>query len=253
MFFKILLSYVLGYLNIYVEGYFIEKFLNICANRKILLWNSNRVKSTILNVNISIKDYRKIKEILKKTKCKAKINKKKGLPFLFNKYRKRKVFGICFVVVITLTFVLSRFIWNIEVEGNESIKENEIIEIASRNNLKIGVLKDRIDIKRIAQEIRIERDDISWATVDIKGTNAIIKIAESTPKPDIINKDEPCNIVATKDAIVTRVNAQNGIPVVEKDSMVKKGDVLISGTIEVKYTGTRKVHATGEVYGIIIY
>ena len=249
MFFKILLNYILGYINISVEGYFIEKFLNICGNKKIVLWNSNRKNTTLLNTNIGIKDFKKIKNVLRKTECKVKINSKKGLPFIFDKYRKRKIFVICLSIVMVLIFLMSRFIWNIEVVGNETIGSNEILNIAYRNNLKIGTLKNKIDIHDLAQKIRIERNDVSWVTINIKGTNATIEIVESTPKPNIINKDEPCNIVATKDAIIAKVNAQNGIPVTSLDSMVKKGDVLISGTVEGKYTGIRKVHAIGTVYG----
>ena len=101
---KILLNYILGYLRIEVEGYFIEKLINLSSNKSILLWNSKREKSTLLYTNISIKDYRKIVKIAKKTKCRVKIKEKKGLPFIFNKYRKRKIFflSLCLIVVCIL-------------------------------------------------------------------------------------------------------------------------------------------------------
>lgn len=92
MFIKILLNYILGYVRITVEGYYIERFINICRNNKIIIWNLKRNKSVQLNLNIGIKDFKEIKKIAKKTKCKVKIIKKKGLPFLFNRYKKRKIF-----------------------------------------------------------------------------------------------------------------------------------------------------------------
>ena len=63
MFLKILLNYILGYVNIRVEGFFIERFINICISKKILLWNMKREKSTILYANIGIQDYKKLKNI----------------------------------------------------------------------------------------------------------------------------------------------------------------------------------------------
>ena len=63
MYFKILLAYILGYVNIEVEGYFIERFINICNSKKIFLWNMKRKHSTIIRVNIGIRDFKKIKEI----------------------------------------------------------------------------------------------------------------------------------------------------------------------------------------------
>ena len=69
MYFKILLSYVLGYVNIEVEGYFIERFINICNSKKIFLWNMKRKHSTIIRVNIGIRDFKRIKKIAKKRKA----------------------------------------------------------------------------------------------------------------------------------------------------------------------------------------
>ena len=36
MFFRILIKYILGYINIKIEGYFVEKFINKCINENIL-------------------------------------------------------------------------------------------------------------------------------------------------------------------------------------------------------------------------
>ena len=70
MIFKLFLEFIFGYVNISVEGYYIERFINICISKNILLWNMKREKSTYLNSNIGIKEFKKIKEIAKKTKCK---------------------------------------------------------------------------------------------------------------------------------------------------------------------------------------
>ena len=253
MYFKIILNYILGYVNILVEGYFVEKFINICNKQKIFLWNLRRSKTTIIYANVSIKDFKKLKPIAQKTKCKIKIKSKKGLPFIFNKYKKRKIFVIGLAMVLITIFTLSKFIWNIEVIGNEKINADEIIQIANENNLKIGKFKNKVDTKKIINKLRLERDDIAWIGIEIKGTNAIIKIVESIPKPNIIDDEEFCNIVATKDAIIKKISAQNGTPVVKEGEIVKKGTVLIAGWLEGKYTGTRYVHATGSVQGKVWY
>ena len=253
MYFKIILNYILGYVNILVEGYFVEKFINICNKQKIFLWNLKRSKTTIIYTNVSIKDFKKLKPIAQKTKCKIKIKSKKGLPFIFNKYKKRKIFVIGLAMVLIRIFTLSKFIWNIEVIGNEKINDDEIIQIANENNLKIGKFKNKVDTKKIINKLRLERDDIAWIGIEIKGTNAIIKIVESIPKPNIIDDEEFCNIVATKDAIIKKISAQNGTPVVKEGEIVKKGTVLIAGWLEGKYTGTRYVHATGSVQGKVWY
>ena len=89
--------------------------------------------------------------------------------------------------------------------------------------------------------------------MEIKGTNLIVKVVEADEKPEIINEDEYCNIVAKKDGIIAKVNAQNGTPIVKEGDTVKKGDVLVQGWLEGKYTDNRYVHAEGEVIAKVWY
>ena len=253
MYLKVLLNYILGYLNIEIEGYYIEKFINLCNNKKITLWNLNREKTTILNANIGINDFKEIRKILKKTKCRVKIKNKKGLPFIFNKYKKRKIFLLLLAICIATIIALSKFIWNIEITGTNKINKDEIMQILEETNFKVGTLKSKADTKEAINKIRLERDDVAWVGIDIKGTNAVVEIVEADEKPEIINEEEYCNLVASKDGIISKVNAANGTPLVKEGDVVKKGDILVAGWLEGKYTGTRYVHATGSVEARVWY
>ena len=253
MYFKILLSYILGYVNIEVEGYFIERFINICNSKKIFLWNMKRKHSTIIRVNIGIRDFKKIKEIAKKTKCRVKIQKKRGIPFILHKYKKRKIFAIFFILLIIAVIALSNFVWNIEVIGNDKISAEEIIKDLADDNFKVGASKTNLNTKNIIDKIRLKRSDLAWMGIEIKGTNAIVKIVEADLKPDIIKEEEYCNIVATKDAMIVKINAQNGTAVVKEGDIVTKGTVLIQGWLEGQFTGIRYVHANGEVQAKVWY
>ena len=253
MLLKILISYIIGYVNISVEGYFIERFMNICISKKILLWNIKREKSTFLYANVGIKNFKKLKEIARKTKCKINIKEKKGLPFVFNRHRKRKIFLILLIVFFIIIFTLSNFIWNIEVKGTSNISKEEILETLKENGLKIGMAKNKIDTQKIINSIRLNRDDVAWVGIGITGTNATVKIVEADLKPEIIDENDYCNIVSEKEGLILKVTAKNGTPLVKKDDIVKKGSILIAGYIEGKYTGTRYVHSEGEVLAKVGY
>lgn len=253
MILKILISYIVGYVKISVEGYFIERFMNICISKKILLWNIKREKSTYLYANIGIKDFKKLKEIAKKTKCRINIKEKKGLPFILNKHKKRKIFLILLILFIITLFSLSNFIWNIEVIGIENIPENEIIEILKENELTLGTLKNKVDTQKIINSIRLNRNDIAWVGIDLTGTNATVKIVEADLKPEIIDENDYCNIISNKEGIIVKVTAKNGTPLVKENDVVKNGSILIAGYIEGKYTGIRYVHSEGEVLAKVWY
>ena len=222
MFFKTLIYYILGYVNISVEGYFIERFINICISKNILLWNLKRKKSSFLYTNIGIKDFKKIKQIAKTTKCRVKIESKKGLPFLLHKYKKRKIFIASLIIILLFIFGISNFIWNIEIIGNTTIPKEEIIQELNDNGLKIGILKQKVDSKEIINNIRLQRNDIAWIGINITGTNAIVEIVEADVKPEIVDENEYCNIVSDKDGVITKINVQNGTRPVKEGDIVNK-------------------------------
>lgn len=117
-----LLKLITGYVDIVIEGYFIERFINICASKKIKLWNIDRKKSTILCASTDKIGFKKLRQVTKITKCRIKIRKKKGLPFIFNRYKKRKVFLIGLSLVVTVILFLSTFVWNIEITRKNEIR-----------------------------------------------------------------------------------------------------------------------------------
>ena len=159
MYIKILLNYILGYVNIIVEGFFTERFINICMSKNIFLFNIKRDKSTIIYANVGIHDFKSVCKIAKQTKCKVKIKKKSGLPFIFNRYRKRKIFVGALAIIICTVIYLSNFIWNIEINGADTIDSNELMQTINNEGLIVGKLKR---------------------------TNAIVRIVPADSKPEII-------------------------------------------------------------------
>jgi len=251
--FKILLEFITGYVSISVEGYYIERFINICISKNILLWNIKREKSSFLYANIGIKNFKKLKEIARKTKCRLELKEKKGIPFILHRYKKRKIFLILLILLLIAIYFASNFIWNIEVIGNEKINSEELIQDLNDQGLKIGMLKSKVNTKDIINNIRLKRQDIAWMGIEIDGTNAQINVVESSPKPDIINEDEYCNIVSDKVGVITKIVPQNGTALVKIGDIVKEGTILIGGWLEGKYTGTRYVHSNGEIQAKVWY
>ena len=253
MFVQPILNYFTGYVKIKVEGLFLERFINICVSKKILLMDIKREKSTIMYANVGIADYKKLKQVARKTKSKIKIQRKKGLPFTIKKYRKRKIFGILFVVILALLIVSSNYIWNIEISGNVKITNQEILQSLEESGIKVGLSKNDIDINAVISKIRLDREDIAWIGITVKGTNAIVKIKEAAKAPEVIDENKFCNIVANKTGMITKINVQNGTANVKVGDIVEEGDILVNGYLEGKYTGTRYVHGAATVEAKIWY
>ena len=253
MYIGVLIRLIFGYVRIEVEGYYIERFINICTNRKILIWNLKREKNVKLYLNIGISDFKKLSEIARKTKCRVKILKKRGIPFLLNRYKKRKIFGMLLIVMSILIYISSGYIWNIDIKIQDDLEISGINEELEILGLKPGTKKSKINTDDIISKLRLERSDISWIGIDIEGTNAIVKIVKADEPPTIVNNKEYSNIIAKKDGIITKITARNGTAKVSVGDTVQKGTVLIEGVMEGKYTESRKVHSLGDVQAKVWY
>ena len=253
MIFKVLIFYILGFLNIEVEGIFVERFINICKSKGIFLWNIKMEKGVLLYANIGIKDYKNIRTIAKKTGTRIKIKKKCGLPFILNRYKKRRIFAAILIVAAIVIGAMSNFVWNIDISGNEKISKEEILMALEEEGLKTGAYKGNLNTTEIISGIRLKRNDIAWIGITIKGTNAEVEIKETTVAPEIIDAGEYCNIVSNKEAMITKINAQNGTAAVKVGDIVKPGDILVNGYLEGKYTGLRYVHAIADIEAKVWY
>ena len=240
-------NFIKGYLQIEIEGFYIERFFNACTKQGIELWGTKRKNNTSIITNIKIDDFRGIRNIARKTQCSMKIKRKKGIPFIIRKYKNRKVFIFLFFILILSIFTLSNFVWNIEIEGNNIISSEEILEELNKNGIKQGELKYKINIQKVIEKMRLNDERISWIGIKIDGTNAKVNIVEAVAKPDILDENEYCDIIASKDGIITKINVTNGTELVKEGDVVERGRKLIGGWMEGKYTGTRYVHAEGEV------
>ena len=253
MFIKLLLSLLLGYVRIEVEGYYVERFINICTNRKIFIWNLKRDKGVKLCLNIGINDFKNISQIAKKSSCRVRILKKKGLPFLLNRYKKRKFFAILLVLILGCIYLSSTYVWNIEIKVEDNMQIENIEEDLQTAGLTRGMPKKKINADKIINDLRLKRNDIAWVGIDVKGTNIMVNIVKAEESPEIIDNSEYCDIVATKNGTITKITAQNGTKLVNVGDEVSQGDILIAGYMDGKYTDRRYVHSLGEVEAKVLY
>ena len=253
MYVKLLLRLILGYVRIEVEGYYIERFINICTNNKILIWNLKREKGVKLYLNIGINDFKKLGIIARKTNCKVKILRKRGIPFLLNRYKKRKIFAIFLILILVGIIIGSKYVWNVDISVKDNFKLENIEDDIKSLGIERGIKKDTIDTSKVINELRLKRDDIAWVGIDIEGTSVKVNIVKADKAPEIISNDDYSNIVATKSGVIKKIVAQNGTAMVKEGDMVQKGDVLIAGVMEGKYTDTRYVHSLGEVEAVVSY
>ncbi|MCF6461077.1 sporulation protein YqfD [Clostridium sp. Cult3] len=241
-------NYLRGYVIIKVEGLTLERFLNLAADQDIYLWDIKRINYTLLEMKVSTKGFKALKEIVRKVGCRVEIVEKKGLPFIIYRLKNRKMLGFGILIFFSLILVLSSFIWSIEVLGLEKISKMDIIRVLEGENIRPGIIKYNIDKDYISSLLLNGFEHISFASIDIKGTKLIVSIYEQDIPPEKLDINIPCHIIAKKKGVIVKAIVKNGKTMVRKGDVVKKGQVLIAGMITDENTeDTIPIHAEGEV------
>ncbi len=202
-----------------------------------------------MNFRVSINGFKLLRPIAKKTKCRVRIVAKRGLPFILNKYRKRKTFIAGALIFLALLYTMTSFIWSIDITGNETLDNQLILDTLKENGIAAGTLKFGLDTRKAVSDIMLDMKELSWISLELKGTRLKVEIRERDPVPTVIPQNDPCSILASKDGLVSRIIVKEGIETVNVGDTVKKGQEVISGRIPVKNEKDvfRLVHAIGTV------
>lgn len=247
-----LMKYLNGYLRVIVSGHSPERFLNLCSNRNLLIWKLLPAEDGY-EFNISRKAFMELEPILEKTNTHIKIVDKVGLPFFLYRYRKRKLFVLGLFLCLGLLFAMTRFVWDIHIVGAYTYSKEEVTKYIEENYLKIGCLKTQVNCAKMEEELREHYDNIAWISCELVGTRLTIKMKESIRQEDEVESDKPCDIVALKDGTIMSIITRNGTPLVKVGDTVKKGDILISGTVNIyddaqQVIETDYVGSKGDIY-----
>lgn len=241
------LRMLFGFVEFEATGGFPERFLNLCYINGITLWNvqNDGVK---VKACTPIKAYKNIRKSAHNSGMKVRITRKRGLPFFFNNNKARV--GVLVGVVISVAFLFSTtcVLWNVEITGNENIKSEILLNSLESYNVKVGAFKSKIDTNLVESELLKEYEDLSWVSINIFGTKAVLEVKENKEKPEVISDDTLMNVVARKDGKIILIQGHKGRNVVKENDYVLKGDLLVSGILINSDGSEKPIHATGKVF-----
>ncbi len=237
-----------GVVEVEIEGFFTERYINLCKINNIQIWDVFNITSGVIRFKVCIKDFKKLKKISKKTKCRQKIISKKGAYFKLFKYRKRKILFLLGVLALCICIYFSNVIWSIDIIGNENISAEIIRESLKNSGLYVGKSKLNIDTKKIITSLRIEIKDIAWAGITIDGTKAYLKVVEKTKLPlDQVEEKRIGDILSDKEGTIEKITVYNGTNILNVGDYVEKGRILIEGKVYSKFLEPKDVTARGEI------
>lgn len=235
-----------GYLRVRFDGDFKERILSLCAQNGITLW-ATRLKEEKIESNISVREFKRLRTIVRGKGIKAHIVKKRGVPFVTNRYKRR--YGILAGVVAFFLIIglMSDYIWIIDVNGNNKITDEYIISACNSIGIKNGIRKDSIYPKIEREKLMLKLEGIAWASLNIEGSRLTVNVTETKEKDKETEKFS--NLKANADGVIKKLDIVSGTSVVKVGQAVMKGDLLVSGIIET-VDGTRFVKSKGEIIAL---
>jgi len=221
---------MIGYLEISLTGDNPERVINMALSRGIYLWDIRQVEQGKFTLKIRLGGYKALRYLVRRSSCRMKINRKRGAPFVVMRVRKRKVFAAGLLFFCIALYILSSFVWFIEVSGNKKIETERILEVARKNGLEVGVPRSAFSSDSLKDKILRDIPELAWAGIHIRGTKVVIEVAEKTPIPSG-DEQKPGDVWARANGKIEELLVLTGTARVKEGDYVHKGQILISGLV----------------------
>ena len=227
-------KYLKGYLRIRVSGFSPERFMNLCSNKGILLWDIVR-EGDIYYMCIHLTGFRLLRPIVKKTGTRVAILERYGLPFFWPRLLARKVFVAGLILAVAFWLWSSLYVWDIEVEGNYQITQDMFFTFLEQNQVTIGIHRKELDIEELEKQIRRAFPQVTWASARLEGTRLLISIKENDAPiiTDVPQSKAGEDLLSKYSGRVVSILVRSGVPKVAVGDEVEAGAVLVEGKVPI--------------------
>lgn len=251
--------FLTGYITIAIKGEHPEEFLQACSEKGIIFWQVRKIAMDTYQANMRLQDLKHLRKIKRKGQH-ITFTHKKGLPFAVKRFLARKAMMIALILSLSLIVFLSNIIWKVEVTGVPKEIEEKIYKQLTSYGVHRGVWSFSLDgAGKIQQQLIEDIPELLWVGVHKKGTTFYLEGIEKV----LVEEEKvtgPRDLVATKKGVIQRIYVSKGIPMVERNELVQKGDLLVAGNLtkteqqeEKKEQTSQLVSATGEIIATTWY
>lgn len=226
-----------------------SKFINELRNSPVQFFGLELKKDTLFGY-VRSRDFSRLCALAEKYRLTVTEFERRGAVVSVKRYRRRIGLPLGFLLSLLIVFLLSDRVMMIEIGGNETIPDSRILSLLRDSGIYIGSRISDVDLRRAEKQIKGMDKEVGWIGIRNTGSRVVVEIAEFTDPPEMERKNTPCNIVAARDAQIKSVRLYSGMLVPMVGDGVKKGDIIVSGTVDTKYGRSFYVHSMGEIIGV---
>lgn len=248
-------------IRVRLDGFKPERLISQAMARGIGIRNITYKDETQVVFSVSSSGLKQMKK-LAGSRYRFTVLKEGGAVPAVRKLRRRKMTIAGFALFLLLFFSQTLFVREINVIGCKGITETSIRQSIAEEGLYEGAFRN-FDCSAIEKKLFQTFDNIVWARVAYEGGYVEVQISESEQAPmGDITDSAPCDIVARQDCYIERIYTYKGRAMVSESDFVKKGGILISGTVPIEHPsypvkeGSKPVHythASGKIVARVPY
>lgn len=235
-----------------IKGRNVDRFLKRLSDHKINVYSINKINRNEVSIVILKDDYLKVLDL----KSIYELDILDGYGFIkIRKQLKLNSLLIFFLILgIISIYILSKITFSIEIIHTDPKVRSFMKKELENYGIKLNTFKKNYnELQAIKKQILDNhKDTLEWLEIESIGTKYIIRLEERKIKKENETYEKQ-NVVATKEAIIKKIEAKNGQIVKEINSYVKKGDTIISGEITLNEQVKEKIRAEGTIYGEVWY
>ena len=236
-----------GQVRVRAECAFPERVLNLCGARDLAFWDLEWESPTAFTCRLSRRDWRRLRQAGRNLDCTFSVLGLEGAPYFLLRFRHRQALVTGLVGCALALFLGSFFIWDFQVEGNVTVPTERILRALDKNGVGLGTFGLSLNGEDIRNHVLLDVPELSWIAVNVSGCRANVQVRERTPPPVMVDRREPCNLVARRAGLVLKVQTVGGVPCVVPGSAVAEGQILISGVEDTDTVGARVLAGLGKV------
>lgn len=225
------LKSLLGSIRCRLEGQHLVEFIQYCKQYHIQLWDISYLSNRQAEMTLYMMELKKVRPVIEQLQLEFLIVSQQGFfVHLSSLWQKKEKIVSLFCAGVFL-FLLSNTVWQVQIKQVPTHLEHDINEQLIDLGIYPGALQIKnLPVATIEAKVMENLPNLLYISVKKHGTiytiDAIEKIEEKTKKAK-----KPGNLIAQKSGIIQKMLIKEGQAVVNVNDFVKKGDLLVSGSM----------------------
>ena len=238
---------IAGMVEVEITGADIARCFSDVSREDIQIFHVQQVSDLTAKLWISRKDYKKLLALCDRRGETLKLCKRKGIYWAGKNLLARPVLTIGILCLLAATLMIPRYVFFVEVTGNEAVPKNRILEAADACGIGFGASRREVRSEKVKNALLSIVPELQWAGVNTRGCVAVISVRERTVTQKESDKHQVSSIVAGHDGVIISCTATRGNLLCTPGQAVQAGEVLISGYTDcgISIQATR---AQGEIF-----